>query len=99
MTHVGFVEFCVVTAILGVDNLKAAIEYLIANATPTEFSWQRIPNPPRKPNNSLPRTKEWNENISKSKIGSTPWNKGKPWSDEAKSKISKSAKNRKVKDL
>jgi hypothetical protein len=77
-----------------VDKLQSAIDYLISNATPTEFHWEKIPFP------KYQHTEEWKQLASerqkgnKHRQGYAPWNKGKPWSDEAKAKMSASAKNR-----
>ena len=35
-----------------------------------------------------PFSAEWKRNIALSRIGKTPWNKGKPWPDEIKEKLS-----------
>lgn len=76
------------------DLLQKAIDYLISNSTPTEFVFTKISNPKRR------HTDEWKESASKRMIGNkhregiTPWNKGKPWSEETKDKMSISAKNR-----
>ena len=79
--------------------LQNAIEYIVANTTPTEFVFSKVPNPPRKPNNSKPRTAEWNQNISDSKKGNSPaWNAGKSWNTATRQKMSASATKRWSKD-
>ena len=78
-----------------IDKLQAAIEYLISSATPPEFLFQRVPNPPRGTNSGVVRDAEWRQNISASKKGKSPaWNKGIPWSDEVKVQMSQSAISR-----
>jgi hypothetical protein len=81
------------------ELLKKAIDYIIANATPTEFVFTKVPIPKyvyaegRKIAQSL-RAKGNNY-----RLGKEPWNKGKSWSKETKDKMSESAKHRKQKDL
>lgn len=76
-----------------IDVLQSAIEYLISNATPTEFVFAPV-RVLRKTNAGRKLDPEWCENIRKSKLGHIPWNKGGTFSDETKEKMSKSAKKR-----
>jgi hypothetical protein len=81
-----------------IASLQAAIEYLKENPTPKGFVFSPIPNPPRKTNSGVERDQEWRRRNAEARLGQEPWNKGKPWSEEAKAKMSKSALNRWKKD-
>ena len=81
------------------ELLQKAIEYLIANATPPEFVFAKVPIPKY----VYPEERKLAQSIrlsgNKYRSGKEPWNKGNPWSEEAKEKMSYSAKHRKTKDL
>src|ERR1039458_3742106 len=81
-----------------VDTLQRAIEYLIFNATPTEFNIGAARAALKRPHN-----KPHGEHLEKIKAsitgntyrqGCPPPNKGKPWSEEIRKKMSESAKRR-----
>ena len=81
-----------------VDNVQRAVEYLISNATPTEFNIGAMCASLKKPKN-----KPHGEHLEKIKVimagntfrqGLEPWNKGKSWDEETRKKMSESAKKR-----
>ena len=81
-----------------IESLQRAVEYLISNATPTEFNIGAAKAALR-----LPRNKPHGEHLekviasitgNKYRLGIPPPNKGKPWSEEVRKKMSTSAKKR-----
>jgi hypothetical protein len=72
-----------------IERLQSAIDYIVLNATPTEFHFEPLPNLGYK------HTEEWKQAASerqkgnKYRQGLTPWNKGIPWSDGVKEKMRK----------
>jgi DNA-directed RNA polymerase subunit RPC12/RpoP len=77
-------------------RIQEAIEYLISNATPTEFNiFQARERLKRKSRgNKLPRTQEQKDLLRKLRIGTPAWNRGKVWDTKTKEKMRESANNR-----
>jgi hypothetical protein len=81
-----------------VDNLQRAVEYMISNATPTEFNIGAMCASLKKPRN-IPHGEHLQNVIAaitgnKYRQGLEPWNKGKSWGEETRRKMSESAKRR-----
>ena len=75
------------------DLLQSAVEYLISNATPTEFSIIEARACLRKKSrgNTLTRTEETKQRLRTAKLGTPAWNKGKAWDEKTRIKMSESA--------
>jgi len=81
-----------------INSLQRAIEYLISNATPTEFNIYAA-----RESLKRPRNKPHGEHLEKIKAvmkgnklrqGIPAWNKGKTWAPETRNAMSVAAKNR-----
>lgn len=77
-------------------RMQEAIEYLISNATPTEFNIVAARDLRKKKSrgNCLPRTTEQKKHLSKLRIGVPAWNRGQSWDSDMKEKLSEAAKRR-----
>jgi hypothetical protein len=80
-----------------IDRFQFAVDYLVANAVPTEFNFGAQKAAVRK---TLKHTDEFKEAMSVRQKGNThrqgiaPWNKGKAWSEATKQKMRKPHRKR-----
>ena len=79
------------------DVLAKAAQYLIDNVAPPEFVFTKIANPIPVYSAERRKAQGIRSTGNSYRLGKTPWNKDKPWSKEAKEKMSNSAKHRKKK--
>ena len=82
-----------------IDRFQSAAEYLIATAVPTEFNFgaakAAVRKPPSRHRRGVVLSNETRQKISESKVGNSPaWNKGKPWSEETKTRMRKPKRKR-----
>lgn len=77
-------------------RMQEAVEYLVSNATPTEFNilCARDGLKKKSKGNTLPRTEEHKKKLRTARLGVPAWNKGKAWNEETKVKMSESANKR-----
>ena len=75
------------------EFFQTAADYVIENATPTEFNFSAaklfVRKSPGLPKGCRIVTKETRNKQSASRMGAVPWNKGRPLSEEHKSSLSK----------
>jgi hypothetical protein len=81
-----------------INTMQLAIEYLIANACPTEFNIgaARAALKKKTSGNKKPRTAEELQRLKQAgfQSGLIPWNKGKSWDEETRAKMGKAQKTR-----
>jgi hypothetical protein len=74
--------------------LQRAVLYLQERKTPDGFVFSRVPNPPRVASDKQRAAVRAASLGNTHAAGNIPWNKGKHWDSDTKSRMSESAKNR-----
>lgn len=77
-------------------RMQEAVEYLVSNATPTEFNIVAARDRLKKKSkgNTLPLTEAHKQKLREYRLGMPAWNKGKAWDDATRKKMSESANRR-----